>query len=247
MPNLPQLMHSEGEVKESDVLSLERTQTYLIQKENQSDSYLDNYKLSCLRTFFTHIVFFYIIYVNLLIESEYMRIIEAENELRHWDDSGKYIFTKSDLRKILNESPNTLTATIKRLITAGILTKVAHNLYMYSHSKRIGATTLEDIALNLRRGDYVFESLESALSQWGLISQVPLDRITCMTTGRSGEYTTPFGTIEFTHTSNPTQIILDNTIMRPGHPLPIATKSFAIRNLKRVGRNLNMIEEEAPY
>lgn len=174
-----------------------------------------------------------------------MKITQAENILRRWDDSGKYIFTKTDLRKIFNESPNTLTATLNRLVVSGVLIKAAHNLYIYAYSKNIGATTLEDIALNLRRGDYVFESLESALSQWGLISQIPIDRITCMTTGRSGEYTTPFGTVEFTHTNKPAGVILDNIVKRPGHSLPIATKDFALKNLKRVGRNLDMVVEES--
>ncbi len=41
--------------------------------------------------------------------------------------------------------------------------------------------------------------LESALSEYGVISQIPIDRLTIMTTGRKGHYKTPYGTIEFTH------------------------------------------------
>ena len=52
----------------------------------------------------------------------------------------------------------------------------------------------------MRRGEYSYISLETMLSEYGAISQVPIDRLTVMTTGRKGEYETPFGVIEFTHT-----------------------------------------------
>lgn len=38
------------------------------------------------------------------------------------------------------------------------------------------------------RGEYNYISLESALSEYGIISQIPIDRLTIMTTGRKGEY-----------------------------------------------------------
>jgi len=42
-------------------------------------------------------------------------------------------------------------------------------------------------------------SLESAASEWGLISP-DSDALTVMTTGCAGTYHTKYGTLEFTHT-----------------------------------------------
>ena len=173
-----------------------------------------------------------------------MKLRDAEDILREWDKSGRYVFLKSDLLKLFNEpSAHTVNQTIARLVKTGILIHAAHGVYIYAYSRHLDSNTLARIALALRRGHYVFESLESALSQWGDISQIPIDRITCMTTGRSGEYVTPFGTIEFTHTERSAQDIIANIVKRPGNPLPIATREFARANLKRVGRNMNMLQK----
>ena len=79
------------------------------------------------------------------------------------------------------------------------------------------------------------------LSEYGVISQIPLDRLTLMTTGRKGIYQTPYGIIEFTHTKRSVSDILKNTKRITGNPLRIALKKTAWRDLKRVGRNLDLV------
>jgi hypothetical protein len=93
------------------------------------------------------------------------------------------------------------------------------------------------------RGFYNYISLESALSEAGAISQIPLDRLTVMTTGRKGEYRTPYGVIEFTHTKRPEMEILDH-VYSAGRPLKMATLTTALRDLKRVGRNTHLLDWE---
>ncbi|MCA2486583.1 hypothetical protein LAZ45_26780, partial [Vibrio alginolyticus] len=75
---------------------------------------------------------------------------------------------------------------------------------------------------------------------YSVISQVMIDRITIMTTGRKGEFKTPYGVIEFTHTKRDAIDIINNTITSD-RPLRIAKKEAAIRDLKRVGRNTHLI------
>lgn len=108
--------------------------------------------------------------------------------------------------------------------------------YIPHSNKRKSGQTLELIAKTLRRGEYNYISLESALSEYGIISQIPIDRLTIMTTGRKGEYKTSYGVIEFTHTKRSVTDILDN-IHSVGRPLRMASKQAAERDLKRVGRN----------
>ena len=61
--------------------------------------------------------------------------------------------------------------------------------------------------------------------------------------GRKGEVTTSFSTIEFTHTARPVHGILDD-IHDVGRPLRLAGKHKACRDLRRVERNTELIDEE---
>lgn len=79
------------------------------------------------------------------------------------------------------------------------------------------------------------------LAEYGVISQIPLDRLSIMTTGREGVYKTAYGTIEFTHTKRSISDIIDNIRTIEKRPLRIATQGAALRDLKRVGRNLHLL------
>ena len=174
-----------------------------------------------------------------------MRILDALDILNTWDKRGHYVFTKGDLAKLFYESAESLVKTLERLTDKGILIRAARGVYVFGYSNHLGAYTLEEIAQTLRRNEYNYLSLESALSEWGVISQAPIDRITVMTTGRKGEFQTPFGVIEFTHTENSPDYIRENTIWRKPYPLRIANETLALKNQRRVGRNASLIEENA--
>lgn len=169
----------------------------------------------------------------------------AVQRLSVLDRQGRHVFARADLAKVFHEDEErTLQAGLDRLVRQGILLRVARGAYVYALSASMGAGTLEQIAKTIRRGEYSYVSLESALSEYGIISQVPLDRLTVMTTGRKGEYKTPFGTIEFTHTGRRASDILDNTQV-VDRPLRMASPAAACRDLRRVGRNTHLIEEAA--
>ncbi len=171
-----------------------------------------------------------------------MKQSEAILRLNEWDLKGHYIFQHRDLKKIFHEdTERNLNETLKRLVKSQILERVARGIYLYTLSRdRFSSNTLEIIAKTLRRGEYSYVSLESALSEYGVISQIPVDRLTVMTTGRKGEYKTRYGVIEFTHTKKSVPDIVDS-IRSVGRPLRVATQETAIRDLKRVGRNVHLI------
>ncbi|RJT27616.1 hypothetical protein D6029_01455 [Buttiauxella izardii] len=133
-----------------------------------------------------------------------------------------------------------MKASIKRLVGSGILTRAAYGVYVYNRATQ-DSYILEHIVKTLRRGEYSYVSLESALSQYGVISQIPIDRLTAMTTGRSGEYKTPWGVIELTHTARSVSDILAGTIETTS-PIRFAKKETAVRDLLRVGRNTHLID-----
>ena len=174
-----------------------------------------------------------------------MNKVKAIQVLREWDKKGKFVFTKHQLHQLFFEdSPKTFTEGLHRLVKDGILERACRGVYVNPHALSTDGYVIEHIARALRRGEYNYVSLESILSEYGVISQIPIDRLTVMTTGRAGTYKTPFGVIEFTHTKRSIDNILNNILSVEHRPLRIATKKAAWRDLKRVGRNTNMVNLE---
>jgi len=168
----------------------------------------------------------------------------AIQALKKWDKQGRYVFTKHELAKLFpQDNPKTFSEGLHRLVTNGFLQRVCRGVYVNQDANSFDRYVLERIAKAMRQGEYNYISLESVLSEYGLISQIPVDRLTIMTTGRKGIYTTLYGTIEFTHTKRSVSNILDNTRVVEDHPLRIATEKAALRDLKRVGRNVKLINE----
>ena len=174
-----------------------------------------------------------------------MKTGEAIKVLWEWDRRGRAVFAVADLRKIFPErSHKTFAEGLRRLVRQGFLERAARGVYVNPLSRLSRRYRIEEVAVCLRRGKYSYVSLESALSEFGVISQIPMSRITVMTTGRAGVIRTPYGVIEFTHTARPWRDILKNTLVMEGRPLRIARVEAALRDLRRVGRNLGMVNEE---
>jgi predicted transcriptional regulator of viral defense system len=170
-----------------------------------------------------------------------MNLKNALHVLNFWDTQGKYIFTKRMLEKLFSEdNQKTLSESLGRLVKNNILTRACRGIYVNPDAKSFDSQVIEKIAITLRRGEYNYISLESMLSEYGLISQIPVDRLTVMTTGREGQYETPYGIIEFTHTKRSVLNILTHTL-KASRPLRIATAEAALRDFKRVGRNTNLL------
>jgi hypothetical protein len=94
----------------------------------------------------------------------------------------------------------------------------------------------------LRPREISYVSLESRLSEAGIISQVTT-ALTCMTTGSPGRFDTPWGAIEFTHTDRDIEQGTDVHVRDDG--VLEADIERAARDLRRVGRNTQLIDEEA--
>lgn len=93
----------------------------------------------------------------------------------------------------------------------------------------------------LRPKCFNWESLESRLSQLGVISQVP-NRLTFMTTGKSGVEETSIGIFEFSH--SPPKRLPDVRLFEETGILH-ATAEQAWKDLKFVGRNTGLVDMEA--
>jgi hypothetical protein len=174
-----------------------------------------------------------------------MTKIELIRKLAELDRRGVHVLARRDIEKLFpDEGEKAMEKSLQRTVSDGLLQRVARGLYANPAASSKNRWIAEEIAKALRPGCLSYVSLESILSEYGAISQIPIDRMTVMTTGRSGIHQTPFGTIEFTHTKRSRSEILARTLATKGRPLRIATRSAATRDLLRVGRNANMIIEE---
>ena len=117
-----------------------------------------------------------------------------------------------------DDRPQARSATVARLVDAGWLKHPARGIYVYPPGRPRDGYTLELLTRNLRRFKYNYVSLESALSEWG--------------------------TIEFTQTARSVRDILNHTIVDDRRPLPITSPEAAWSDLKHVGRNTHMFDQE---
>jgi predicted transcriptional regulator of viral defense system len=174
-----------------------------------------------------------------------MKKIDAIKTLQQLDKRGIYVLAQRDLAKLFpNEQEKALEKSLQRLVADGILQRVTRGIYINPAALSKKSHAVEQIAAALRPGQFSYVSLESALSEMGAISQIPVSRITIMTTGLKGEYKTPYGTIEFTHTKRRPLELVKRTTPVPGRPLRMATQDAALQDLRRVGRNVRMISVE---
>jgi predicted transcriptional regulator of viral defense system len=174
-----------------------------------------------------------------------MRQQDALNIFHKMDrNHGRRVYTKSDLRKIFpDDSERALMDGIDRMVRSKVLERPAKGIYVYALSQQPRTHLLYEVARALRRGCYTYLSMESALSEFGVISQVPSGHHTFVTTGRKSEFKTDYGTIEFTRTTrDPAEFVPD--LIDNGRPLPIASVERAIKDLRRAGRNLTMVQED---
>lgn len=135
-----------------------------------------------------------------------MKIVDAIKTPSDLDRDGRAVFSPAELRSIFPErSDHTFIARLRRLTAQRILKRAAHGIYVNAPSQSPQAWRNEEVATRLRSGEYSYVSLESALSEFGVISQIPVGRTRMMTTGRFCEMHSIYGTLDLTHTARPVQ------------------------------------------
>jgi len=113
-----------------------------------------------------------------------------------------YLFTLDDLRALLpQQSDAAIKTLLSRAVAEGQMARVCRGIYLYDRVAYPRGLMLLRAAARLRAGTFNYISLESALSDTGVISQIPINRITLMTAGRSNQIDWgAWGSIKFVHT-----------------------------------------------
>jgi len=171
-----------------------------------------------------------------------MRRYRVLHELAQADRAGVWAFTPATFAVLMGGvEPGYLRVMMKRLTDHGILVRAARGVYVNPTARSMPADARAGLIRFLRPRDISYVSLEWRLSEAGVISQVAT-ALTCMTTGSPGSFATPWGTIEFVHTD---RAIIVGTDVRPRDDGVLeATVERAARDLRRVGRNTDLIDDD---
>jgi hypothetical protein len=165
------------------------------------------------------------------------------SRLSEADRSSVWAFTAASFGALLGKSdPDYLKLMMKRLADQRVLIRAARGVYVNPLARSLPADVRRGLLRFLRPREISYVSLESKLSEAGAISQITA-ALTCMTTGSPGTFVTPWGIIEFTHTDR--DIDLEKDVYRRGDDALEATVAKAARDLRRVGRNLDLVDPEA--
>ncbi len=169
------------------------------------------------------------------------RFIEALGSLV---DSEHYLFTLQDLRALAPEmSESGLKGLLSRATRAGHIDRVCRGLYLMEQVAPSTGLLLFHAATKLRADHFNYISLETVLSEAGLISQIPFNWISIMSSGRSNIISCgKWGTIEFVHTNQAPENLVDQLDYDPRCRLWRAKVSLAMRDMRATRRSLDLID-----
>lgn len=161
----------------------------------------------------------------------------------HAVKAGGGVHTSPELAFMLDERYTpAFTKFLSVCVKKGMIRRVANGVFESTITPPDPTTAIYKIIKKLRGGLLNYISLESQLSYTGDISQIVMDRVTVMTKGRSGTFSTPYGVIEFTHTKKPVSEIMPNLYYDSDIQMYRATTEQAIQDLKNCNRNVHMLE-----
>ena len=162
-------------------------------------------------------------------------------------DAQHYLFAVGDLRQAVPvSSPSAFKGLLHRTVAAGVLDRLCRGIYLAPRIPYPKGLVLYHAAARLRANHFVYLSLESVLSEDGYLSQQPIDWITLMTSGRSGIIRCgDRGTIEFIHTKRTPSAAAADLTLDAAKRLWRASPRLALRDLRWVGRHLDLIDEAA--
>lgn len=134
------------------------------------------------------------------------------------------------------------TKFLANCVKKGVVRRLASGIFESVLTPPDPVTAIYQIIKKLRGGVLNYISLESQLSYSGDISQVLMDRVTVITKGRSGSFSTPYGVIELTHTKRSPSQIMPNLYFDSDIKMYRANTAQAIADLKHCNRNVQMLE-----
>lgn len=138
-----------------------------------------------------------------------------------------------------------MAVLLSRATKSGLLRRVCRGIYFYPVPDYPSGYLLYHAASRLRASEFNYISLETVLSDAGVISQLPMNWISLMTSGRShvvdcGDY----GHIEFVHTAQRPDDVGGELTYDAERHLWRASVRQALRDMKATRRSRELVDEE---
>ena len=169
-----------------------------------------------------------------------MRIIEWGSQ------EGRCVFSYGELGRLFGRprTGRSLEGLVKTLVSLGVLERAGRDVYVALPLARAGAkNVLDQVAMVAGGYNLVVESLESAASRWGIISQKYARMATYVTTGRSRTIECSFGTVVLVHTAWGTGRIVRQSVDRGAGLTRLSDKQTTLHMLRRTGRASGLLRE----
>ncbi|GAB6393667.1 MAG: type IV toxin-antitoxin system AbiEi family antitoxin domain-containing protein [Treponematales bacterium] len=159
----------------------------------------------------------------------------------------RYLFTPADFYQVFPDmGMSALGMLLSRAVKGGLLRRVCKGVYLYSKAGYSRGFELYHTAALLRADTFCYLSLESVLSETGVISQIPQAWITVITGGRRGVVDCgPWGHIEFVHATHFPAGFEQELCYDPRCRLWRASVFLALRDMRRMRRPLDLIDWDA--
>jgi predicted transcriptional regulator of viral defense system len=169
---------------------------------------------------------------------------QLADTLRALTDREHCVFAASDLAGAVPECGQ-LAVLLSRAVKGGLLRRVCKGIYFYPVADYPAGNLLFHAAARLRADAFSYLSLETVLSDAGVISQVPMNWISLMSSGRShvvdcGDY----GHIEFVHTAQRPDEVAGELVYDPDLHLWRASVRQAMRDMRVTRRSLELVDQE---
>ena len=155
-----------------------------------------------------------------------------------------YLFMPADLRALLPDlSEAAFKTLLSRAVSDGPLARVCRGVYLYERVDHPRGLLLFHAAARLRADTFNYISLETALSDAGVISQIPINWITLMSAGRSNIIRCgAWGTIEFVHTRKRPDDVGKQLRYDARCHLWRASVALALQDMRATRRNMDLVD-----
>lgn len=156
-------------------------------------------------------------------------------QLRRLANPESYLFTFADFLPLVPDiTKAALKVVLHRLVKNGELERVCRGVYLYPFVDYPLNLLIYHAISILRPSRNNYLSFENVLSEAGIISQVPINWISLISTGCSATVSCgKFGTIEFIHTKRSISSSADELSYDKERRLWIASPELAKTDLKR--------------
>jgi len=167
-------------------------------------------------------------------------------ELRRLTGRTDRIFALTDLRCLLPEhSEAAFRPLVSRIVKRGDLIRLCRGIYMFPDCELRGGALLGRVVALLRADCFNYLSLETVLSEAGIISQVPLSGIAVMSSGRSNVISCgDYGVIDIVHTQKTPEALRGDLTYDSGYGLWRASPEQALRDIRDTHRDTGLVNWE---